>query len=75
MERGRGGRGGKRRKRREEGVVGAKGNGVGGGLLCAVRLDDVVFDQGVLGPAVDGEIAVTAGVEGAGVFDGSVVRQ
>lgn len=37
------------------------------GVVVAVGLDDVVLDQGVSGPAIDGEIAVAARGEGAAV--------
>lgn len=37
--------------------------------MVAVRLDDVVLDEGAGGPAVDGEVAVSFGEEGAGVDD------
>ena len=36
-----------------------------------VRLDDVVLDQRVARPAVDGEVARARGVVGAGVLDGA----
>ena len=39
------------------------------GVVVAVGLDDVVLDERVLGPAVDGEVAVSAGVEAAAVVD------
>lgn len=39
------------------------------GVVVAVGLDDVVLDQGVSGPAIDGEIAVAARGEGAAVGD------
>ena len=45
---------------------------VGECLLCAIRLDDVVLDEGAGGPSVDGEVAVARGVEAAGVVDGSM---
>lgn len=37
--------------------------------MVAVRLDDVVFDERVGGPAVDGEVAVSLWEEGARVSD------
>jgi hypothetical protein len=38
------------------------------GVVRAVRLDDVVFDEGVAGPAVEGDVGVyVCGVPGAGV--------
>jgi hypothetical protein len=42
-----------------------------GGVVRAERLDDVVLDQGVLGPAVQREVAVALGAVGARVLDGS----
>lgn len=45
----------------------------GAGIVRAVGLDDVVFDQGVLGPAVDAEVAVSIDVVAAGVLDGSIL--
>lgn len=36
-----------------------------------MRFDDVVFDQWVACPAVDGEVAGAGGVVGAGVGDGA----
>lgn len=39
-------------------------------VVVAVGLDNVVLDQRVLGPPIDGEVAVTARVKGAGVGDG-----
>lgn len=35
------------------------------GVVCAVGLEDVVLDEGVLAPAVDGEVRVTLGRVGA----------
>lgn len=46
--------------------------GAAGGVVVAVTLDDVVLDEWVLGPAVEGEIAVAARVEIAAVGDGPV---
>jgi hypothetical protein len=43
-----------------------------GGVVGAVRVEDVVFDERVAGPTVDAEVGVAVGLEGAGVFDGSV---
>jgi hypothetical protein len=40
------------------------------GRQVGVRLDDVVLDQRVARPAVDGQVAGPGGVVGAGVFDG-----
>jgi hypothetical protein len=45
--------------------------GVGRGVIVAERLDDVVLDQRVLGPPVDGQIAVALRVEAARVGDGA----
>lgn len=53
------------------GGYGALDGGLRGGVVGAEVLDDVVFDQGVAGPAVDGEVGVTAGVVGTGVGDGA----
>jgi len=39
------------------------------GREVGVGLEDVVFDQGVAGPAVDGEVAGARCVVGSGVFD------
>jgi hypothetical protein len=41
----------------------------GGGVVGAEVLDDVVFDEGGAGPAVDGEVGVAGGGVGAGVGD------
>lgn len=49
----------------------------GGGVVGAKVLDDVVLDEWVLGPAVDGEVRVAVGVVGSGVGDsagGMLVR-
>jgi hypothetical protein len=43
---------------------------VGGGVVCAVGFDDVVFNERVAGPAVNGEVAVALGLEGTAVVDG-----
>lgn len=37
--------------------------------MRAVCFDDVVFNEGVGGPAVDGEVGVTVGREGSTIFD------
>lgn len=42
-----------------------------GGVVRAERLNDVVLDQRVLGPAVQREVAVALGAIGARVLDGS----
>ena len=55
-------------------AVGGDGALVGqlaGGVVGAVRVEDVVFDQGRAGPAVDAEVGVAVWLEGAGIFDGS----
>jgi len=41
------------------------------GVVCAIGLNNVVLDEGIASPAVDGEVAVTLGVEGAAVVDRS----
>lgn len=41
------------------------------GVVGAVRINDIVFDQGGSGPAVEGEKAVATGAEGARVANGS----
>jgi hypothetical protein len=54
------------------GAVGGKAAalvGVAAGVVGAVLLDDVVFDQGVAGPAVDGQVAVALDVEVAAEVD------
>jgi hypothetical protein len=58
-------------------AVGGDGALVGqlaGGVVGAVRVEDVVFDQGRAGPAVDAEVGVAVWLEGAGVFDSSGCR-
>lgn len=45
--------------------------GARGRVVGAKVLDNVVLDERVLGPAVDGEVAVAVGVVAAGVVDGS----
>jgi hypothetical protein len=45
----------------------AKLSGAGGGIVVAVLIDDVVFDQGALGPAVEGDVAVAVALPGAAV--------
>lgn len=44
------------------------------GVVGAERLNDVVLDERVAGPAVDGEVPVAARVEGTAVVDGPRVR-
>ena len=41
------------------------------GVVCTIRLNNVVLNQGVGGPAVDSQVAIAAGVEAASVVDGS----
>ncbi len=41
------------------------------GVVVAEGLDDVVLDQGVLGPPVDGQVAVTLGAKGTREVDGA----
>jgi hypothetical protein len=43
------------------------------GIVRAVGFDDVVLDERVTSPAVDGEVAVTLRLEVAAVVDGTVV--
>jgi hypothetical protein len=43
-----------------------------GRVVRAEVLDDIVLDEGVAGPAVDGKVGVTVGVVGAGVGDGAI---
>lgn len=52
------------------GLDGAELVSAGGWVVGAEAVDDVVFDQGVLGPAVDGEVAVPLGLPGAAVGNG-----
>lgn len=42
------------------------------GVVGAIRLDHVVFDQGGRSPSVEGEEAVSSGADGASVADGSI---
>jgi hypothetical protein len=39
------------------------------GIVRAVRLDDIVLDERVAGPAIDGQVAVALGVEVTTVVD------
>ena len=62
-----------------EDVVGAAVNldgalllSTGGGVVVTELLDDIVLDQRVLGPSVDGEVAVAVGLVLSLVRDGSV---
>ena len=41
------------------------------GIVGTVGLEDVVLDEGVLAPAVDGEVRVALGGVGSRVFDGA----
>ena len=45
------------------------------GVVRSVRLDHVVLDERVAGPAVDCQISVSAGVEGAAIVDGAASRR
>lgn len=45
---------------------------VGGGVERAVGFNDVVFNERVAGPAIDGEVAVALGLEGTTIVDGSL---
>jgi hypothetical protein len=47
--------------------------GARAGVVGPVAFDHVVFDERVAGPAVDGEVAVAGGREGAAVVDGAGV--
>ena len=40
-------------------------------VVGAIRFDDIVLDERVAGPAVDGEVPVATGVEGTAVVDGT----
>lgn len=53
------------------GLVGALVLSSLAGVVGAVGFDHVVFDERVAGPAVNGEVAITRGVEGAAVVDGA----
>lgn len=58
-------------------VVGLDGSelfGSGGGIVGAEALNDVVLDERVLGPAVDGEVAVSIGFPCTTVRDGPLRR-
>lgn len=44
------------------------------GVVGAVRVKNVVFDKRAAGPAVDAEVGVAVGLEGAAVLDGSGCR-
>jgi len=48
--------------------------GVVGGVVCGEGFDDVEFDEGVLGEAVEGEVGVAGGVVFCGVVDDTVWR-
>lgn len=48
--------------------------GGGGGIVGTEVLDDVVFNEGVGGPTVDGEVGVSVGFVGSAVGDGSMGR-
>lgn len=44
--------------------------GPAAGVVGSIRLNDVVLNKRVAGPAVDGKIAIAARVEGATIVDG-----
>jgi hypothetical protein len=48
--------------------------GVTGGWMGKGARGRTYLDEGVPGPAIDGQVAVTAGAERARVFDGPVVQ-
>lgn len=52
-------------------VDGALAGGAGGGVVGAEVLDDVVLNERVAGPAVDGEVGVAVGLVGTAVVDGA----
>jgi hypothetical protein len=57
------------------GSIGGQGTlvaGLGRGVVGAEILDNVVLDQRVAGPAVDGKVGVAVGVVGARVSDCTV---
>lgn len=53
------------------GLHGALVGQLAGGVVGAVGVEDVVFDERRTGPAVDAEVGVAVGLEGAAVLDGS----
>jgi hypothetical protein len=53
------------------GLHGALVGQLAGGVVGAVGVEDVVFDERRAGPAVDAEVGVAVGLEGAAVLDGS----
>ena len=53
------------------GLHGALVSQLAGGVVGAVGVEDVVFDERRTGPAVDAEVGVAVGLEGAAVLDGS----
>jgi hypothetical protein len=53
------------------GLHGALVGQLAGGVVGAVRVEDVVFDERRARPAVNAQVGVAVGFEGAAVFDGS----
>jgi hypothetical protein len=53
------------------GLHGALVGQLAGGVVGAVRVEDVVFDERRARPAVDAEVGVAVWLESAAVFDGS----
>lgn len=53
------------------GLHGALVGQLAGRVVGAVRVEDVVFDERRARPAVDAQVGVAVGLEGAAVFDGS----
>lgn len=51
------------------GVGGSFALGTAAGVVCAEGFDNVVLDERIAGPAVDGEVPVSLGLEGAAVVD------
>lgn len=56
------------------GVNGALVGATSRGVVVAEGLNDVVLDEGVGGPTVDGEVAATVGVVAARVGDGARLK-
>lgn len=61
--------------RRAVGGHGALNGGLGRGVVGAEVLDDVVLNQRVASPAVNGEVRVAGRTVGTGVCDGAMRRQ
>lgn len=55
------------------GVDGALVLAAAAGVVGAVGVDDVVLDEGVPGPAVDGQVPVAARVERTTIVDGAII--